>query len=92
MWNWILKIADLIRALLSQKAELSKKQEEENRALEEQRKEIEAKVDAKYDQEEKDIPNSGAELVDYWSNRGVHSSSPDSTPSTGSGKGGTNSK
>ena len=92
MWNWILKIVDLIRALLSQKAELSKKQDEENKALEEQRKEIEAKVDAKYDQEEKDIPNSGSELVDYWANRGVYSSPPDSTPSAGSGEGGTNSK
>ena len=90
MWKWILAVVDFIRALLLQKAESAKKQEEENKELETQRGQIEAKVVEKYDQEERDIPSGGSDLVDYWSKRGVHTSPPDSTPSIRKGR--TNSK
>lgn len=92
MWNWILKIVDFIRALLSQKAESAQRQAEEDRETEKQRVEVEAKVEEEYDKKEQEIPTDGAELVDYWSCRGVQSGDQPTNKSSGICKGGTKSK
>ncbi len=71
MWKWILKLVDFLRALLAQQAETSEKQKKETEELEQKRQEIEAKVEEKYEDEQKKIPTDGTELVDYWKQFGV---------------------
>ena len=71
MWNWILKIVDFIRALLSQKADSAQRQAEEDKETEQQRGEVETRVKEKYNAREQEIPIDGSELVDYWAGRGV---------------------
>jgi len=92
MWNWILKIVDFIRAILSQKAESAQRQAEEDKETEKQRAEVEAQVEDVYDKKAQEIPVDGGDLVDYWSCRGVQSGNQPTDQSAGICKGGTKPK
>jgi hypothetical protein len=74
MWDWILKIWNLvsnfISTLLAKKADSAVKQKEEDAQTEQQLVDVETQVNQEYQQEEDAIPTDGSDLVDYWDQRG----------------------
>lgn len=74
MWDWILKIFNLvsnfISTLLAKKADSAEKQKEEDQKTEEELEQTEDEVNQDYQQQEDAIPTDGSDLVDYWGQRG----------------------